>query len=41
MEYGSTGPGANAKARVAWAKQLTKKEAQQITLQAVMGDWNP
>ena len=41
MEYGSIGPGANAKARVAWAKQLTKKEAQQITLQAVMGEWNP
>ena len=41
MEYGSIGPGANAKARVAWAKQLTKMEAQQITLQAVMGEWNP
>lgn len=38
-EYGSTGPGANAKARVSWARQLTKKEVQQITLQAVMGDW--
>lgn len=38
-EYGSTGPGANAKARVSWAHQLTKKEVQQITLQAVMGDW--
>ena len=38
-EYGSTGPGANAKARVSWARQLTKKEIQQITLQAVMGDW--
>lgn len=41
MEYGSTGPGANAKARAPWAKQLTKKEASNITLQKVMGDWNP
>ena len=41
MEYRSTGPGANAKARAPWAKQLTKKEASNITLQKVMGDWNP
>jgi pectinesterase len=38
-EYGSTGLGANAKARVTWSRQLTKKEAQAITLQSVMGDW--
>ena len=38
-EYGSTGPGANAKARAPWARQLTKKEAQAITLQSVLGDW--
>ena len=38
-EYGSTGPGANAKARAPWARQLSKKEAQAITLQSVMGDW--
>ena len=38
-EYGSTGPGANANARVTWSRQLTKKEAQAITLQSVMGDW--
>ncbi|MBQ6203203.1 MAG: pectin esterase [Prevotella sp.] len=38
-EYGSTGPGANPQSRVTWARQLTKKEAQSITLQNVMGDW--
>ena len=38
-EYGSTGPGANTNARVTWSRQLTKKEAQAITLQSVMGDW--
>ena len=34
-EYNSTGPGANAKGRVAWAHQLTKKEAKQYTLKAI------
>ena len=29
-EYGSTGPGANPKGRVAWSKQLTKAEAEAL-----------
>lgn len=44
-EYNNRGEGAakmdkkgNAIERVAWAKQLTKKEAQKITLQEVFGD---
>jgi pectinesterase len=43
-EFGSTGPGANPKARVPWAKQLTKSEAGKITLlKALSGldGWNP
>jgi pectin methylesterase-like acyl-CoA thioesterase len=35
MEYNNRGEGANTKERVAWSRQLTKKEAQQITMDRV------
>ena len=43
-EYNSTGLGANPEARVKWAKQLTKDEAEKITVDTVLsGDdhWRP
>jgi pectinesterase len=43
-EYNSTGPGANPSKRVAWSKQLTKEQADQITVDAVLGGpdgWKP
>ena len=43
-EYGSTGPGANPSKRTAWSKQLSKEEAERITLSAVLGGkdhWKP
>lgn len=40
-EYKSTGGGANEAARVPWAKKLTEAEAKAITLEKVLGDWNP
>jgi hypothetical protein len=43
-EYNSTGPGAAANSRVRWSKQLTKKEADRITIESVLGGndhWNP
>lgn len=43
-EFNSTGPGANPSARVAWARQLTKAEADAITPARVLGGadgWNP
>jgi len=43
-EYNSTGAGANPTNRPAWTKQLTKAEAQKITLESVLGGadgWNP
>ena len=43
-EYNSKGPGANAAARVAWSRQLTKTEAKEITVKKVLsGDdgWTP
>lgn len=44
MEYKNTGDGANASERVAWSKQLTKKEAEAVTVDAIFrtqSDWNP
>ena len=44
MEYKNTGEGANASERVAWSKQLTKKEAEAVTVDAIFrtqSDWNP
>ena len=40
-EYKSTGPGANSKARVKWAKQLTDEEVKAYTLEKIFGDWMP
>jgi len=43
-EYLSTGPGANAKGRVAWSKQLTAAEAAHYTVKNILGgsdNWNP
>lgn len=44
MEYKNTGEGANVSERVAWSKQLTKKEAEAVTVDAIFGTqshWNP
>ena len=44
MEYKKTGEGANASERVAWSKQLTKKEAEAVTVDAIFrtqSNWNP
>jgi len=38
-EYKSTGPGANAKKRVAWSHQLTDEEVKHYTLQKILSDW--
>lgn len=35
MEYKNTGEGANTSERVAWSKQLTKKEAEAVTVDAL------
>jgi pectinesterase len=43
-EYNSTGPGTSPEARFKWAKQLTKDEAEKITIESVLGGsdaWNP
>jgi pectinesterase len=43
-EFNSSGPGANASSRVKWARQLTKSEAKNITVEKVLGGvdrWNP
>ena len=43
-EYGSTGPGAPAGSRAAWARALTEKEAGELTSAAVLGGsdgWSP
>ncbi len=41
-EYHSTGPGANAKARVKWSHQLTKAQAAKYTVKGILGNgpWN-
>jgi len=44
MEYNNRGEGAATGQRVSWSKQLTKKEAQQITPERVFAlndNWNP
>ena len=44
MEYKNTGEGANASERVAWSKQLTKKEFEAVTVDAIFrtqSNWNP
>ena len=44
MEYKNTGEGANASERVAWSKQLTKKETEAVTVDAIFrtqSNWNP
>lgn len=44
MEYNNRGEGAATGERVAWSRQLTKKEAQQITMERVFSindNWNP
>lgn len=44
LEYNNSGEGASPKTRVAWSRQLTKKEAQLITLERVFtlqGTWIP
>ena len=44
LEYQNSGEGADISKRVSWSRQLTKKEAQQISLQAVFhtsNDWTP
>ena len=40
-EYKNVGPGSDVSKRVAWSKQLTKKEAKQYTIKNILGDWNP
>ena len=43
-EYNSTGPGADPGKRFKWSRQLTKKEADKITVQSVLEGadaWNP
>ena len=44
MEYKNTGEGTNASERVAWSKQLIKKEAEAVTVDAIFrtqSNWNP
>ena len=44
MEYNNRGEGASIDGRVAWSHQLTKKEAQQVTLERVFSqksEWMP
>lgn len=44
LEYNNHGEGANTKGRATWSRQLTKKEAQKITLNEVFSvndTWNP
>jgi pectinesterase len=43
-EFGSTGVGGDSKGRVPWSHQLTKKQANEITIKKVLGGidrWNP
>jgi pectinesterase len=43
-EYNSKGPGASSSARVKWARHLTAREAQSITVREVLSGadgWDP
>lgn len=40
-EFNSEGPGAVLDERVEWAKQLTREEARDYSLQTILGGWNP
>ncbi|HEY7091139.1 MAG TPA: pectinesterase family protein, partial [Tepidisphaeraceae bacterium] len=43
-EYNTTGPGANPQKRVGWSKQLTREQAEKITVEAVLAGsdgWKP
>ena len=44
LEYNNHGAGAQPQQRISWSRQLTKKEAQQITPEKVFArqdNWNP
>ena len=38
-EYKSSGPGANAAARVSWSKQLTDEDLKRFSLKNILGEW--
>lgn len=40
-EFKNYGAGADVSKRVAWSKQLTKKEAKEYTIKNIFGNWNP
>lgn len=40
-EYASTGPGADAKSRVPWSKQLSDEEAAAYRIIEIFGGWHP
>jgi pectinesterase len=43
-EHGSTGPGAAPESRLGWSRQLTRKEAEHLTLAEILGGndgWDP
>ena len=40
-EWKSTGPGAGTTSRAPWSKLLTDPQARAITVDQVLGDWNP
>ena len=44
LEFENEGPGADTSARVSWSRQLTKKEAKEVTLEKVFNrkdEWHP
>lgn len=41
LEYRNTGPGADRSARVSWARELTREEAERITPRTALGGWDP
>lgn len=40
-EYSSSGPGGKMDHRVSWAKDLTKQEAKEYTINTIFGNWVP